>query len=393
MRNDVILEDTTLRDGEQAPGVVFDPETKLLIFRSLIATGVKWIEAGIPAMGGDEELALRHMLAEAESDVTLLSWNRGVISDIDQSLSLGFRAIHIGLPTSNILLRKSVGKDRRWLLETAGSLVKYTKDKGVFVSISAEDVGRSDPQFVIEYAGVVREAGADRLRLSDTVGVMTSHQYAAIVTAVLKAVRVDLQCHTHNDFGQAVANTIAGLAAGARYFHATVNGIGERAGMPDLAQCAMSLRMQYGVNVGINFDKLLPLSELVAQETGQKLPPWQPICGANIFAHESGIHGKGTLNDERTFEPFLPDLVGGVRRFVIGKHSGRSILEYHLQREGISPSPSIMNACLAGVRCEAHRLRRALTPKELVNLYSALTLSKECPAAQDGPGSDRKSVV
>jgi homocitrate synthase NifV len=383
MRPDIILEDTTLRDGEQAPGVVFDPQTKLEIFRLLQRAGVKWIEAGIPAMAGDEEHALRLMLDEAAPDMMVFAWNRGVRSDIEQSLALGFRAVHIGLPTSDIHLAKSIGKDRHWLLTTATGLVKRAKDSGAFVSISAEDVGRSDRAFVVEYAGVVREAGADRLRLSDTIGIMTSQRYGDMVESVARAVDIDIQCHAHNDLGLAVANTIAGLQAGARYFHVTVNGIGERAGMPDLAQCVMALRVQYGVDLGIELRELSGLAETVARASGQCLPPWQPVCGTNIFAHESGIHGRGTLQDQNTFEPFPPELVGGTRRLVIGKHSGRAILEHHLVQEGITPEVALLSECLTMVRSRAHRYRRALSPGELVQLYVDLSssLPATCPAS------------
>lgn len=375
MRTDLILEDTTLRDGEQAPGVIFDPEQKLAIFRGLLSAGVKWIEAGIPAMGGHEERALRAILDATPDDVRVVAWNRGVQSDIDRSFALGFTAIHIGLPTSSIHLKDSIGKDRSWLLRTAADLVKAAKDRGAFVSISAEDIGRSELPFVIEYAGCVKQAGADRLRLSDTIGIMRPGEYGRAIATIGAAVDIDLQCHAHNDFGLGVANTLAGLENGARYFHVTVNAIGERAGMPDLAQCVLSLKVQYGVDLGIDCTKLRPLSQLVATYTGQTPPPWQPVCGSNVFAHESGIHGKGTLNNEAAFEPFAPELVDGQRRLVIGKHSGRAILEYHLRECGIEPDPQFMDLCLAEVRSMAHQKRRALTAEELMGLYRMLQMA------------------
>ncbi|WP_232507911.1 hypothetical protein [Photorhabdus laumondii] len=226
IQQNIILEDTTLRDGEQAPGVAFSKETKVSIFNSLVDAGVKWIEAGIPAMKGDEVLALEEML-ERKNEVNIIGWNRGVLEDIKYTFSLGFKAIHIGLPTSNIHLKHSVSKDRYWLLMTASDMIKFAKDKGAFVSISAEDVGRTEISFLQEYAATVEQAGADRLRLSDTIGILNSQQYAQRVSAVRQASAIDLQCHCHNDFGLAVANTLAGLEAGARYFHVCVNAMGE----------------------------------------------------------------------------------------------------------------------------------------------------------------------
>lgn len=172
MRQDIILEDTTLRDGEQAPGIAFSKETKIAIHDRLVAAGVRWIEAGIPAMGGTELDTLETLLARG-SDATLVAWNRGVKGDVTFSLDLGFKAVHIGLPTSNIHLENSLGRDRRWLLQQAAVLIKYAKDRGAFVSISAEDIGRTELPFLEEYAVAVHDAGADRLRLSDTIGMLS----------------------------------------------------------------------------------------------------------------------------------------------------------------------------------------------------------------------------
>jgi homocitrate synthase NifV len=368
MRQDIIFEDTTLRDGEQSPGVAFGPETKLAIFDLLVACGVRWIEIGIPAMGGSELRALLR-IKERAGDVRLIAWNRGVEADVQQSLDLGFAAIHIGLPASDIHLANSVSRDRAWLLRQARDLVSRAKDRGAYVSISAEDVGRTEPAFLTEYAGAVAEAGADRLRLSDTIGILDPAGYSAVIAAVAKAVPIDLQCHAHNDFGLATANTLVGLEAGARFFHATVNGIGERAGMADIAQMAMCLRVFHGVDLGLDLARLRPLSALVASATRAPVPPWQPIVGANVFAHESGIHVNGLLKDDRTFEPFPPHLCGGERRIVVGKHSGRAAIKAMLGDAGIRASDGELAKCLGAVREYAMTVERALTPAEVVGIY------------------------
>ena len=172
IRHDIILEDTTLRDGEQAPGVAFSKATKLKILDKLIAAGVRWVEPGIPAMGG-EELEALHAMLERKDEVRLIGWNRGILEDVAASIDMGFEAVHIGLPTSSIHLKGSVGKDRGWLLQRAADIIKFAKDRGVFVSISAEDIGRTEIPFLQEYAVAVTEAGADRLRLSDTIGILS----------------------------------------------------------------------------------------------------------------------------------------------------------------------------------------------------------------------------
>ena len=304
MRDDIVLEDTSLRDGEQSPGVAFSKDVKLAILDALVTSGVRWVEAGIPVMGG-EELATLEAMLERKREVTLVGWNRGVKADVKQSIDLGFEAIHIGLPASKLHLEQSVrGKSRGWLIESAMELIKYAKDRDVFVSVSAEDAGRTELSFLQEYAGKVYEAGADRLRLSDTIGIMTPEQYGEKIAGVAAACDIDLMCHTHNDFGLAVANTIAGLKAGARYFHCTINGIGERAGMSDIAQVVFTLKYLYDYDLGIDGRELKRASTLVATACKHAPPPWYPIVGENVFSHESGIHVNGMLRNKATFEPF-----------------------------------------------------------------------------------------
>jgi homocitrate synthase NifV len=368
VRSDIVLEDTTLRDGEQAPGIAFSRAQKVKIHDKLVEIGVRWMEVGIPAMGG-EELETLEYLVNRGSDAVLVAWNRGVAADVQQSLDLGFRAIHIGLPTSAGHLRARLRRDRSWLLQQATDLVKLAKDRGAFVSISAEDVGRTEPTFLVEYAGHVAAAGADRLRLSDTVGILTPQGYAGVVRNVVGAGPIDVQCHAHNDYGLAVANTLAGLEAGARYFHVTVNGIGERAGMPDFNSVVLALTQLFGRDLGIRLERLTKLSRLVADCCAVPIPPWQPIAGDNIFAHESGIHAKGVLQDSSTFEPFQPELVGGERRFVLGKHSGRAALQYVLKERGVVAGEEMLGPCLEAVRARAIANRGSVSAQQAEQLY------------------------
>ncbi|PDP87641.1 hypothetical protein CQJ94_11395 [Glycomyces fuscus] len=283
--------------------------------------------------------------------------------------------MHIGLPTSNVHLKNSVRKDRTWLLSTAKDMVKYAKDQGCFVSISAEDIGRTEIGFLQEYAAAVHEAGADRLRLSDTIGILDPAGYAERVRAVVEASDIDPQMHCHNDFGLAVANTLAGLAAGGRYFHVTVNSVGERAGMPDFAQMVLALKQFHGVDLGIDLTRLKEVSRIVAEACDQDVAPWQPVVGDNVFAHESGIHTNGMLRDSSTFEPFPPELVGGERLLVVGKHSGRAMIRHLLEEEGVGVDDSLIDECLVEVRELAIRNRSTVSTPELVDLYKKVSAS------------------
>jgi len=322
-------------------------------------------------MGGDE-LTYLSEVAERQDEARLIPWNRGVRDEVTASLDLGFRAVHIGLPASDLHLSNSVGKDRNWLLATARDLVSYAKDRGAFVSISAEDLARTDPSFLVDYANTVHEAGADRLRLSDTVGMLTPEGYGGRVAAVAEASDIDLQCHAHNDFGLAVANTLAGIWAGARYFHVTVNGIGERAGMADLAQIATTMKYLYDIDLGVRLDMLAELSQIVGEASRHEPTPWHPIVGPNVFAHESGIHVNAMLKDTSSFEPFPPEQVGGRRRYVLGKHSGRALIRHVLEEDGRSVSDEILGECLQQVRALATAEGREVSPDELLAIHSKI---------------------
>ncbi|KPI17191.1 (R)-citramalate synthase [Actinobacteria bacterium OK074] len=368
IRNDIVLEDTTLRDGEQTPGVAFSKETKTRILDALIAAGVTSVEIGIPAMGG-EELDFIKTCVDRQDEARLVVWHRGVREDVESSLDLGFSAVHIGLPTSKGHLKASVRKDRTWLLATATDLIKMAKDRGAFVSISAEDIARTEISFLQEYAGVVHEAGADRLRLSDTVGLLGPEAYGERVAAVGAAAPIDTQCHAHNDFGLATANTLAGLKAGARYFHVTVNAIGERAGMADLAQVVVALKKLYDRDLGIDLSRLKEVSTLVAGAARHETLPWQPVVGDNVFAHESGIHANGMFRDTSSFEPFPPEHVGGERRYVLGKHSGRALIAWALEQQGIEPREDLLAHCLDEVRTLSIRTGGEVAQEDLVTIY------------------------
>ncbi|HVE12291.1 MAG TPA: hypothetical protein VNI01_02750 [Elusimicrobiota bacterium] len=370
-RAKLVLEDTTLRDGEQSAGIVFRVEEKVAIARLLDRLGVPMIEVGIPAMEGDEAEAIRRIVA-LKPEAKLVGWNRGKREDVEKSLALGLSCVHIGLPASKQLLQGGLRQNRAWLLDTMSELVSWTRSRAEFISLSAEDVCRADPDFLVLYAKAARKAGADRIRLSDTVGLATPQRYADLVRRISREAKIPVMVHAHNDFGLAVANTLAGIEAGAMYAHVTVNGIGERAGNASLEETVMALKYLHGRDLGLDLKLLPELSRVVSQACQVPVSPWKPIVGSNVFAHESGIHVAGLLRSKATFEPFSPEDVGAARRLVLGKHSGSHGIQAALRDRGHEVDEERARKLLPLVRQRAVDNKRPVTPEELERLHRTL---------------------
>lgn len=367
----LLIEDTTLREGEQSPGVVFSAGEKVTIAQMLQDIGINAIEVGTPAMGGPEEEAVR-ALACAGLKIRLIGWNRGRRSDLEASFNCGLSAVHIGLPSSDHHIDKKFQKSREWVIATMQELVAYAKGQGAWVSVSAEDAGRADRRFLVDYARAAKEAGADRLRLSDTIGIMNPFSVYEVVQAVLSGSGIPVQVHMHNDFGMATANTLAGVRAGAQHVHVTVNGLGERAGIAPLEEVVMGLRYHLSAGTDIHTEGLRELCQYVARVSGRPIPVNKPIVGQSIFQHESGIHVDGILKISDSFEPFPPETVGAQRSIVIGKHTGSSAIQYVLAAEGIQTERKQLAPVVQAVRYEAIRQKRSLEPWEVVQIYRSV---------------------
>lgn len=344
--------DTTLRDGEQTPGVSLSADKKLEIAKRLDALGVDAIEAGFPVISEGEKEAVRRIVKEGLSaDICgLARTNRG---DIDAAADAGLSYIHAFIATSDIHLEHKLKMTRDKALEKAVSAVEYAKSRGISVEFSAEDATRTDREFLKTVFGAVAKAGADRIDIPDTVGYSTPQYMAEITRDAVSATGLPVSVHCHNDFGLAVANAISGIQAGASCAHVTINGIGERAGNASLEELVMALQclqLDTKYETGINTEMIYETSQFVSKTVGITVQPNKAIVGDNAFGHESGIHTHGVLNNPLTYEPISPELVGQRRRLQVGKHAGLHGMLAMLKEYGIAPDEEQAKGILSQVK-------------------------------------------
>ncbi len=364
----LVICDTTLRDGEQSAGIVFANLEKLRIAKLLDEIGVQQIEAGIPAMGGDEKKAVKQ-IAGLGLDASILGWNRANKEDIAHSIDCGVDSVAISMSSSDIHIQHKLMKSREWVLEKITEAVEYAKAHGVYISANAEDASRADPDFLITFAKTAKEAGANRFRYCDTIGMLEPRRSYDDIKRIIEHAKIDVEMHTHNDFGMATANAIAGVQAGAKFVSTTVLGIGERTGNSPLEEIAMTAKHILKMDVHFDTTRFREVSEYVASAASRTIPGWKPIVGENCFAHEAGIHTDGVIKYLSNYEPYTPEEVGLKRKIVIGKHSGRHTVKQMLAKYGYEVDDEAAGIILESVRANSIALKRSLTEKELVYMY------------------------
>jgi len=364
------IDDTTLRDGEQTAGVVFANDEKIHIAKMLDKVGVHQIEAGIPAMGGDEKEAIKK-IASLGLNCSVMGWNRAVKSDIDASVECGVDAVAVSISSSDIHIEHKLIKSREWVLESIKTSVDYAKGFNLYVSVNAEDASRSDMEFLLQFARTARDAGADRLRYCDTLGILDPFEAFMRVKNIIDIIGIDIEMHTHNDFGMAIANAIAGIKAGATYVNTTINGLGERAGNAAFEELVMALKYIEGVDLGFNTTLFRALSEYVAGASSRILPTWKPIVGGNLFVYESESKASGVLANPGTYELFKEKDVGLERKVILGKYSGVSTIIYKLNTLGFKISSKEAEELAEIIRDKAVSLKRALFDSEIIDTYKS----------------------
>jgi len=324
------LLDTTLRDGEQRPGVSFTRQDKIDLVRALDAWGVPILEVGIPAMGRAERATL-DALHGLGVGAELLVWNRLTVADLDLCLAAGYPSLHFSVPVSDTMLGGKLGKTRSWVLDQVDRVVGRAREAGRQVSLGAEDASRSDPAFLAEVFLRGQAAGATRVRYADTLGLLTPRKAAEAIGSLAQALTVPVDFHGHNDFGLATANTLAAFEAGAPVLSCSLLGLGERAGNAALEELAAALTLlipQESRWTGGDLAGLKDLCALAAARAGVSVAAHKAVVGPGVFSHQSGIHVDGLLKDPRTYEAWPPESFGATRRIRFGKHSGAAALRH-----------------------------------------------------------------
>lgn len=331
----VVIDDTTLRDGEQTPGVIFTTKDKISIAKLLDEMGVGEIEAGFPASG---EYAMRQFeaISALNLNARLIAWNRALISDIEKSISAGAKCVEISLPVSDIQMNTKIKKSKKWVIEQLKKVVTYCKEKGLYLSVGGEDSSRAEPGFLIEYIRTAEKYGADRFRFCDTVGVLNPFTTYNLIKELKSETSLPFEIHAHNDLGMATANALASVKAGVTHINTTLLGLGERAGNTPLEEIYFALKISEGIDLKIDTVKMRKLAMLISKITKFKINKNKPIFGENIFTHESGIHVDGVLKNSSNYEPFSPELIGVKRKFTFGPTSGKAALKQVLKNKDLT---------------------------------------------------------
>ncbi len=363
----IVIDDTTLRDGEQTAGVVFSLAEKKQIARMLDEIGVGELECGIPAMGKQEQASIR-ALVELGLNARLITWNRAVIQDIQASLATGVQAVDISISVSDKHIQHKLGKSRDWVKEQLKQALGFAKQHDLYVSVGGEDSSRADLDFLVELLQIAQSEGADRFRFCDTLGILDPFATYDKVKYLAERSSLDLEVHTHNDLGMATANAIAGIRAGARFVNTTVNGLGERAGNAALEEVVMALKHACGRDPQIDTSRFLEISRYVGHASKRPVPDWKAVVGEKVFSHESGLHADGVIKNPTNYEGFNPAEVGLQRHMVLGKHSGRHGLKQRLEQLRVDLQAVDVDALLNRVRKVSQRRKRALNDHELLQL-------------------------
>lgn len=367
-RPSLVLNDTTLRDGEQAPGVSFTVAEKVAIARVLALAGVPEIEAGTPAMGGEEVAAINAIVRDG-LPLKAIAWCRMVRSDVDAAVASGVTMVNVSVPVSDIQLDAKFGMGRAHAIGLIETIVPYARDRGLEVAVGCEDASRADIDFLLEAAAAADRAGATRLRFADTLGVLDPFTTFAMIDRLRRGCDLEIEIHAHDDLGLATANTLAAIRAGARHASVTVVGLGERAGNAPLEEVAVAVEALYNCASGIDLRRLTEVAQIVARAAGRAIPEAKAIVGDAVFTHESGIHVDGLLKNRHCYQALDPAVLGRSHRMVLGKHSGLGAVVNALNELGCEVSAEHAKIILLQIKAYAQMTKAAVPIGMLMNFY------------------------
>jgi Isopropylmalate/homocitrate/citramalate synthases len=368
-----LIIDSTLRDGEQAPGVVFTLDEKLRIAAMLDQCGVKEVEVGTPAMGEEEVQTIREIV-HSGFRFDKLCWARAKESDIVASARTGANRINISFSVSDIQL-SAMGRNREWVMRQIRPMISLARSEFDFVAVGAQDASRASSAFLNEFIGACLAEGADRIRLADTVGILNPMTTAEMFSSVSSQFPfVDFEFHGHNDLGMATANSLVALMSGASSVSATINGLGERVGNAFLEELVAALKVSSGVNAGIHLPELQQLCRYVSEVSYRPTPVSKPVTGENVCRHESGIHCRSLLKDELSYQPFRAEEIGRQVEMVIGKHSGKAAIHDFFRKRNIELSETESQLLTAKVKQLSVRKKRELNDAELISLAQSVKI-------------------
>lgn len=361
--------DTTLRDGEQAPGVSFSPEVKVELLKMLFDAGVRHFEIGTPAIGTEEQKGIRKMLALG-LDANLSVWCRATINDLTEAAKLGAKEVNLSLPVSDIQL-KAMGKDRNWMFSQLKTCLNFASQYFDFVTVGAQDATRTSDCKLRDYIGyALNSAVVKRIRLADTVGIMNPFKVQDLVSKMVEEFpKTEIEFHAHNDMGMATANSLAAIVAGAQAVSVTVNGLGERCGNAPLEELAMALEYTWSTATGIQLSKLQSICSMVANFSVRRIHPSKPFSGEMCFSHESGIHTRSLLSDPLAYQPFNPEEIGREMKFVFGKHSGSASIKQLLQKRRLPANNQIISELLNEIKTISRYSNLGLTEDDVISIY------------------------